>query len=106
MQSYEVISGPLADAAVWRGALLWALALYVPLSAPLSRLEASLETSSIPENWRQGFLILSSLLLALAVGLATQLGCSWALGPGWAEGLGVVVLGWSLLLTLTNRDRT
>ena len=36
MQSYEVMSGPLADAAVWRGALLWALALYVPLSAPLS----------------------------------------------------------------------
>ena len=31
MQSYEVISGPLADAAVWRGALIWALALYVPL---------------------------------------------------------------------------
>ena len=30
MQSYEVISGPLADAAVWRGALIWALALYVP----------------------------------------------------------------------------
>ena len=106
MQSYEVISGPLADAAVWRGALLWALALYVPLSAPLSRLEASLETSTIPENWIQGCLILSSLLLALAVGLATQLGCSWALGPGWASSLGVVVLGWSLLLTLTNRDRT
>ena len=77
MQSYEVISGPLAEAAVWRGALLWALALYLPLSAPLSRLEASLETSTIPENWRQGFLILSSLLLALAVGLATQLGCIW-----------------------------
>ena len=106
MQSYEVISGPLTDAALWRGALLWALALYVPLSAPLSRLEASLETSTIPENWRQGFLILSSLLLALAVGLATQLGCSWALGPGWASSLGVVVLGWSLLLTLTTRDRT
>ena len=48
MQSYEVISGPLADAAVWRGALIWALALYVPLSAPLSRLEASLETLRLP----------------------------------------------------------
>ena len=59
MQSYEVINGPLADAAVWRGALLWALSLYVPLSAPLSRLEASLESSSIPETWRQGVLILS-----------------------------------------------
>ena len=104
MQSYEVISGPLADAAVWRGALLWALALYVPLSAPLGRLEASLEISSIPETWRQGVLILSSLLFALAMGLITQLGCSWTLGPGWASSLGVVVLGWSLLLTLTNRD--
>ncbi len=104
MQSYEVISGPLADAAVWRGALLWSLALYVPLSAPLSRLEDSLEASSIPETWRQGVLITSSLLLALSMGLITQMGCSWALGPGWATSLGVVVLGWSLLLTLTNRD--
>ena len=104
MQSYEVISGPLADAAVWRGALIWAVALYVPLSAPLSRLETSLETSTIHEDWRQGILIFSSLLLALAVGLATQLGFSWALGPGWASSLGVVILGWSLLLTLTNRD--
>ena len=104
MQSYEVISGPLVEAAVWRGALLWALALYLPLSAPLSRLEASLETSTIPENWRQGFLILSSLLLALAVGLATQLGCSWALGTAWASSLGVVALGWSLLLVFTNRE--
>ena len=104
MQSYEVISGPLAEAAVWRGALIWALALYLPLSAPLSRLEASLETSTIPENWRQGFLILSSLLLALAVGLATQLGCGWVLGTGWASSLGLVVLGWSMLLVVTNRD--
>ena len=104
MQSYEVISGPLAEAAVWRGAVLWALALYLPLSAPLSRLEASLETSTIPENWKQGFLILSSLLLAFAVGLATQLGCSWALGTGWASSLGVVALGWSLLLVFTNRE--
>ena len=103
MQSYEVISGPLADAAVWRGALIWALALYVPLSAPLSRLETSLETSTIPEDWRQGVLILSSLLLALAVGLATQLGCSWALGPGWASSVGVVAVGWSLLLVFSNR---
>ena len=34
MVSYEVMGGPLADASVWRGALLWAIALYVPLSAP------------------------------------------------------------------------
>ena len=36
MQSYEVMSGPLADAAIWRGALLWAIALYVPLRGALS----------------------------------------------------------------------
>ncbi len=43
MVSYEVMGGPLADASVWRGALLWAIALYVPLSAPLSTLESSLK---------------------------------------------------------------
>ena len=53
MQSYEVISGPLADAA-----MAWSIALVTSvvcaLSAPLGRLEASLEASSIPETWRQG----------------------------------------------------
>jgi len=58
MQSYEVMSGPLADAGVWRGALLWAIALYVPLSAPLSKLEASLDDSGMPESSR----LASSLL--------------------------------------------
>ena len=95
MQSYEVISGPLADAAVWRGALLWALALYVPLSAPLGRLEASLETSSIPEtcvNLEAGRgLILSSLLLGVGHGTdrpaGLQLGPSIQAGPPqhWSE---------------------
>ena len=102
MESYEVISGPLADAAVWRGGLLWALALYVPLSAPLSRLESSLEASKLPESLRQPTLVISSLLLALAFGVVTQLGLSWVLGPGWASSLGVVAVGWSALLVLAN----
>ena len=102
MESYEVISGPLADAAVWRGGLLWALALYVPLSAPLSQLESSLEDSELPESLRQPTLVISSLLLALAFGVVTQLGFSWVLGPGWASSLGVVAVGWSALLVLAN----
>ena len=102
MESYEVISGPLADASVWRGGLLWALALYVPLSAPLSRLESSLEESKLPESLRQPTLVISSLLLALAFGVVTQLGLSWVLGPGWASSLGVVAVGWSALLVLAN----
>ena len=105
MQSYEVMSGPLADAGVWRGALLWAIALYVPLSAPLSKLEASLDDSGMPESWRQPTLVISSLLLALATGVATQLGFSWALGPGWASSLAVVTVGWSVLLVLANSGR-
>ena len=102
MKSYEVISGPLADAAVWRGGLLWALALYVPLSAPLSQLESSLEESKLPESLRQPTLVISSLLLALALGVMTQLGLSWVLGPGWASSLGVVAVGWSALLVIAS----
>ena len=102
MESYDVISSPLADAAVWRGGLLWALALYVPLSAPLSQLESSLEESKLPESLRQPTLVISSLLLALAFGVVTQLGLSWVLGPGWASSLGVVAVCWSALLVLAS----
>jgi hypothetical protein len=45
MQDYIAFGGPLADPSVWRGALLWAIALYVPLSGPLSAFEASLSDS-------------------------------------------------------------
>ena len=103
MESYEVISGPLADAAVWRGGLLWALALYVPLSAPLNKLESSLEESRLPETFRQPTLVISSLLLALGVGVVTQLIASWALGPGWASSLGFIAIGWSLLIIAASR---
>ena len=72
MVSYEVMGGPLADASVWRGALLWAIALYVPLSAPLSTLESSLKESELPESVRQPVLVISSLLLALVTGVVTS----------------------------------
>ena len=105
MVSYEVMGGPLADASVWRGALLWAIALYVPLSAPLSKLESSLEDSGLPESVRQPTLVISSLLLALVSGVVTQLGFSWVLGPGWASSLGVVAMGWSVLLIFANTGK-
>ena len=104
MVSYEVMGGPLADASVWRGALLWAIALYVPLSAPLSKLESSLEDSDLPESVRQPTLVISSLLLALGVGVVTQLIASWALGPGWASSLGFIAIGWSLLIIAASRE--
>ena len=42
MQETGVFISPLADGGVWRGALLWAIALYIPLSAPLAAFETSL----------------------------------------------------------------
>ena len=88
---------------VWRGALLWAIALYVPLSGPLSAFEASLTDSPLSEKWRQITLVISSLLLALGVGVVTQLIASWALGPGWASSLGFIAIGWSLLIIAASR---
>ena len=105
MQSYEVIGGPLAEPAIWRGALFWALALYIPLSGPLARFEKSLDASAVPESGRQAVLIASSLLLALAVGLVTQLMFSWTLGPGWASSLALIGIGWSLLLLLSDNGQ-
>ena len=104
MVSYEVMGGPLADASVWRGALLWAIALYVPLSTPLSTLESSLKESELPESVCQPVLVISSLLLALAVGLVIQLLLGWALGPGWASSLALITIGWSLFLTLAQKQ--
>ena len=104
MLSDELWSGPLADPSSWRGAVLWAVALYLPLSGPLSRFEASLSTSPLPEQGRQIALIVSSLLLAMAVGLMTQLLASWVIGPGWASSLAVIAIGWSLLLVFASKD--
>ena len=104
MQETGVFISPLADGGVWRGALLWAIALYIPLSAPLAAFEASLADSPLPQLWRQIVLVTSSLLLALVVGLVTQLVACWALGPGWASSLAVIAIGWSLLLVAFNRE--
>ena len=104
MVSYEVMGGPLADASVWRGALLWAIALYVPLSAPLSTLESSLKEGELPESVSQPVLVISSLLLALAVGVGLQLLLGWALGPGWASSLALITIGWSLFLSLARKE--
>ena len=104
MQETGVFISPLADGGVWRGALLWAIALYIPLSAPLAAFETSLADSPLPQLWRQIVLVTSSLLLALVVGLVTQLVASWALGPGWASSLAAIAIGWSLLLVAVNRE--
>ena len=47
--------------------------------------------------------MISSLLLALAVGLVIQLLLGWALGPGWASSLALITIGWSLFLTLAQK---
>ena len=104
MQETGVFISPLADGGVWRGALLWAIALYIPLSAPLAAFETSLADSPLPQLWRQIVLVTSSLLLALVVGLVTQLVASWALGPGWASSLAAIAIGWSLLLVAVNHQ--
>nr|WP_115094489.1 hypothetical protein [Synechococcus sp. UW106] len=104
MQETGVFISPLADGGVWRGALLWAIALYIPLSAPLAAFETSLADGPLPQLWRQIVLVTSSLLLALVVGLITQLLASWALGPGWASSLAAIAIGWSLLLVAVNRE--
>ena len=103
MQEFYPTASPLTDAGLWRGALLWAIALYVPLTGPLAAFEASLAETKLPSVWRQLALVSSSLLLALVVGLITQLGTSWVLGPSWASSLAAIAIGWSLLLVAANR---
>jgi len=102
MQGLDAYGGPLTDAVLWRGALFWALALYVPLSGPLGRFEASLKDSELTDRWKQVTLVVSSLLLAMAVGLVAQLLMSWALGPGWASSLALIGVGWSLVLAISS----
>ena len=94
--------GPLNDPATLRGALFWALALYLPLSGPLTRFEASLVNGPLSAPWQQLALITSSLLLSLAVGLVVQLLLSWTLGPGWGSSLALITVGWSLFLLLAR----
>ncbi|MCP9849533.1 hypothetical protein [Cyanobium sp. Morenito 9A2] len=87
------------------GTALWALALYLPLSAPLARLEQALGEGPLDERLQQVTLIVSSLLLALVVGLITDLVLSWALGPAWASSLGLMAVLASLLWALADRSR-
>lgn len=87
------------------GVALWALALYLPLSVPLARLEQALAKGPLEEGWQQLVLVTGSLLLALAVGLVVELVLSWALGPGWAGSLGLIgVLGGLILGLAGGRD--
>ena len=90
------------------GSALWALALYIPLSVPLARLEAALSTAGLSEESQQVLLITASLLLALAVGVLVNLVLSWALGPGWGSSLGLVAALYGLFWGLAasrERDR-
>ena len=66
------------------GVALWALALYLPLSGPLGRLEEALAAGPLPGAGQQVLLVLSSLLLALAIGVLADLALSWALGQASA----------------------
>jgi hypothetical protein len=100
MDTYEM--GPFLQSSTLSGGLFWALALYLPLSGPLQRLEASLEEGPLSGAWRQAALVISSLLLALAVGVITQLILAWALGPGWASSLALITIGWSLFLVVAR----
>ena len=97
-------TGLLLQSSTLSGGLFWAIAVYLPLSAPLSRFEASLESGPLSEEWRQVALVISSLLLALTVGVVIQLLLGWALGPGWASSLALITIGWSLFISLARKD--
>ncbi len=104
MQDLSTFSIPLMEASLWRGALLWAIALYIPLSGALARFESSDKEDQPTQSWRQIILIIASLLLSLTAGLVTQLAASWALGPGWASSLAVITIGWTLFLIAADRE--
>ena len=97
-------TGLLLQSSTLSGGLFWAIAVYLPLSAPLSRFEASLESGPLSSAWRQVALVISSLLLALTVGVVIQLLLGWALGPGWASSLALITIGWSLFLSLARKN--
>jgi hypothetical protein len=87
------------------GISLWALALYLPLSLPLTRLEQSLAAGPLTPALQQLLLVLASLSLALAIGTLTDLALGWALGPGWAGSLGLMAAGWGLFTALASQAR-
>ncbi|MEB3201801.1 MAG: hypothetical protein VKK05_03170 [Synechococcus sp.] len=106
----EICSRPLLSTSPdWTpflpGVALWALALYLPLSGPLARLEEALAAGPMPEGVQQIMLVVSSLLLALAIGVLADLALSWALGPDWASSMGLIAAGWGLFTALANRAK-
>ena len=89
------------------GSALWALALYIPLSGPLGRLEAELSGTGLSESLQTSILVLSSLLLAAAIGLISQITMSWALGPSWGASLGLMaVLSGAFWSLASRRDES
>jgi protein-S-isoprenylcysteine O-methyltransferase Ste14 len=100
---------PSLSFADWRplvpGMALWALALYLPLSRPLSRMEESMASGRLDLRTQELVLVLSSLSLALAVGMVVEIVICWALGPGWASSLGLMAVLAGLFLSLADRDR-
>jgi hypothetical protein len=99
---------PLSDAlAEWRsllpGIAIWALALYVPLSLQLGRLEEGLSSGPLAGGGGELILAIGSLLLALMAGLAVDLLLGWTLGPGWSTSLGVLAALWGPFLALASR---
>jgi protein-S-isoprenylcysteine O-methyltransferase Ste14 len=92
----------------WRplfpGMALWAFALYLPLSGPLKRMEDSLAAAGMDEGSQQVILVVSSLMLALAVGVISEIVLCWVLGPGWASSLGLVAALAGFVLSLAARN--
>ena len=85
------------------GIAVWALALYVPLSLRLGRLEDKLASGPLAGGGGELLLLLTSLGLALLAGLAMDLALGWTLGPGWATSLGVLAALWGPFLALASR---
>jgi protein-S-isoprenylcysteine O-methyltransferase Ste14 len=92
---------------IWRsllpGITLWALALYLPLSLPLQRFEESLAAGPLAPQAQQFLLVVGSLALALAVGVAVNIVLSWSLGPSWAASLGLMAVLSGLFWSLASR---
>ena len=96
---------PQSWALLLPGSALWALAVYLPLSAPLSRLEDALAEGPLDETSQLVALVISSLLLALGAGVVINLGLGWALGPGWGTSLGLVAALYGLFWGLAAASR-
>ena len=60
MDSSVISVGPLTNDGILLGALLWALALYLPLSRPLRQLQNLLERNDLNERWQDIILLISS----------------------------------------------